>query len=128
MALQQLAAGHLHAGIALLKNNFEAGDFALCARHLKPIDDADQAHHLGEELLGLCKAHPGAGAGALDCLAYVYECSPCSSCRKQAVRAWVATNSVPAWVRAECALDADPETRALVGAAPGTGWPPGAAS
>lgn len=115
VAVHQIANGDMATGIALLVNNFEAGDFALCAKHLQRIDGADDVHHLVGELLDLCEAHPG--LDALDCLLYVYEFSPCSTCRNRAVKALVKTNSAPAWVRAEAAFDADPETRALVGAA-----------
>lgn len=50
---------------------------------------------------------------ALDCLLYVYEFSPCSTCRKRAVKALTDVNTAPAWVLAESAFDADPEKRAL---------------
>jgi hypothetical protein len=79
---------------------------------LKRLDDADEVHHLVGELLDLCEAHPG--ADALDCLLYVYELSPCSTCRRRAVEALIDTNIAPAWVLAESAFDADPDTRALV--------------
>ena len=116
VAMRQIAEGDMAIGIALLVNNFEAGDFALCVKqHLKRMDDADEVHHLVGELLDLCEAHPG--VDALDCLLYVYEFSPCSTCRNRAVKALVGTNTAPAWVRAESAFDADPETREFVGTA-----------
>ena len=111
-ALRLIAEGDMANGVALLVNNFEAGDFARCAEHLKRLDDADEAHDLVGELLDLCEAHPG--ADALDCLLYVYERSPCSNCRGRAVKALTDTNTAPEWVLAESAFDADPDTRALV--------------
>ena len=111
-ALRLIAEGDMANAVALLVNNFKAGDFARCAEHLKRLDDADKAHYLVGELLDLCEAHPG--ADALDCLLYVYEQSPCSNCRGRAVKALTDTNTAPAWVLAESAFDADPDTRALV--------------
>ena len=110
-ALHLIADGDITNGIALLVNNFEVRDFAFCAGHLEWRDDTDEVHRLVGQLLDLCEAHPG--AHALDCLLYVYELSPCSTCRKRAVKALTDTNTAPAWVLAEAAFDADPDTRAL---------------
>lgn len=79
-------------------------------RHAAPLNAPD--HDLLCRLLDLCNAHPG--ADALDCLLYVYERSPCSTCRNQAVRALMHAQIAPEWLRAECLFDADPATRALV--------------
>ncbi len=114
IALRLIADGNMTNGIALLVNNFEGGDFALCAEHLKQLDDVDEVHHLVGVLLDLCEAHPG--ADALDSLLYVYECSPCSTCRRTAVEAMLNSKNAPTWVLIESAFDADPDTRALVGA------------
>lgn len=111
-AMQLLVDGDIANGVALLVNNFEAGDFALCEKHLERLTDADEAHHLVGSLLDLCEAHPG--ADALDCLLYVYELSPCSICRSRAVKALIDTNTAPEWVLTECTHDADPDTQALV--------------
>jgi hypothetical protein len=113
-AMRLLTAGDLANGVTLLVNNFEASDFAMCAEYLAPLHDADQAHRLVGELLDLCEAHPDSGAS--HCLLYVYELSPCSICRKRALKALIDTNAAPAWVLTEAAHDADPDTRALVAA------------
>ena len=110
-ALGLIADGDTANGIKLLVGSFVAGDFDLCSRHLEPLDHADEAHQLAGSLLDLCEAHPG--ADALDCLLHVYELSPCSTCRRRAVKALIAQDIAPAWVIAEAALDADPETRSL---------------
>ncbi|AQL38553.1 hypothetical protein [Pseudomonas syringae] len=112
VAQRLIAGGNVANGVALLVKNFCEGDFAMCSEHLSPFDDADEMHHVGEEVLGLCEAHPG--HEALDCLLYVYEFSPCSTCRTRAVKALIGTNTAPAWVLAESVFDADPDTRALV--------------
>lgn len=103
--------GKLANGVTLLVNNIAAGDLALCAARLVRLHDPDDAHDLVEALLDLCNAHPG--SEVLDCLLYVYEHSPCSICRQRAVTALSDTRTMPAWVLAESALDARPETRLL---------------
>lgn len=114
-ALRLIADGELANGISLLVNNFEAGDFDICSAHLKPLADADEAHRLVGSLLDFCETHPG--THALDCLLYAYEQSPCSTCRRRAVKAMITSGTTPAWVLAESASDADPDTRALVSTA-----------
>lgn len=101
-------------GFNLLVNNFEAGDFAWCMKHLPEPGEAedDDIHHDLTSLLDQGKAHPG--PEALGCLLHVYELSPCSTCRWQAVEAMVGSNTTPAWVLAEARFDAVPQTRALV--------------
>lgn len=111
-ALRLITDGDIANGIALLLNNFVEGDFSTCAAKLGRFDDADETHHLVGQLLELCELHPG--SGALECLLYVYELSPCSTCRRRAVKALVDTNTAPTWVLAESAFDADYETRAIV--------------
>ena len=106
-----IAGGDLASGAALLVNNFDVSDFDLCARNLALCDDSDENHHLAMEVLTLCEAHPC--AEALECLLFVYEYSPCSTCRRGAVKALIELNIAPLWLRAESAFDADPETRAL---------------
>lgn len=113
-ALQLLAEGDIANGIRLLVANFEDGDYAMCVKHLERLrfDDADERHHLGMEVLELCQAHTA--IDALDCLLYVYEFSPCSTCRANSVRALIEINVAPDWVIRESKFDADPDTRALV--------------
>ena len=113
-ALRLMADGDMALGVALLENNFKAGDFALCAGFLERLEDLDEAHFLAGRLLALCEAHPV--AEATGCLLDVYAHSPCSTCRRQAVEQLVDMDAVPGWVQAEAAFDADPDTRALVAA------------
>jgi hypothetical protein len=65
------------------------------------------------ELLDLCEAHPG--DEALDSLLYVDEFSPCTTCRRRAVKTLIDTNTAPSCVLTACAFDAALETPALVG-------------
>ncbi|MCJ1887196.1 hypothetical protein LNN38_20205 [Pseudomonas sp. LA21] len=111
-AKRLIADGDMANGIALLVNNFIEGDLTMCAGQLVRFENADETHNLVGHLLDLCEAHPG--FEALDCLIYVYEFSPCSTCRRQAVKALVSMNSTPSWVLEEAAFDADPETREFV--------------
>lgn len=113
-AMRLIDGGDLANGIALLVNNFEASDFAMCTKYLEPLHDADQTHRLVGALLDLCEAHPGEEASR--CLLYVYELSPNSIYRRRAVKALTDANAVPAWVLTEAAHDADPDIRVLVAA------------
>lgn len=113
-ARRLIAYGNVASGFKLLVNNFEDGDIAVCAEHLTLHEDIDQTHHLVGNILDLCKAHPG--ERTLDCLLYVYEFSPCSTCRQRAVKALTKISNTPAWVLAESAFDADPDTRVIIGA------------
>lgn len=110
-ALRLMASGDLASGVTLLANNFEPGDFASCAGSLETPGD-DDAHSLVGSLLDLCKAHPV--AESLGCLLDIYEHSPCSTCREQAVALLIDTDGVPRWVLEEASFDANPDTRALV--------------
>lgn len=112
-----IARGQITNGVALLVNNLADGDFSRCAEHLRRLEDADELHHLIGEVLNLCEAHPG--VEALDCLLLIYEVSPCTTCRRQAVKALMASNTAPDWVLEECMFDVDPDTRTLVGVEPG---------
>ena len=109
--IQLIAEGDVGHGLALLVNNFEAGDFSMFTVDLLRRADLDDAHGVLFDLLELCQAH--AGDEARDCLIHVYEHSPCSSCRKQAVEAMVNANTAPPWLLAEAVFDAEPHTRAL---------------
>ena len=103
---------------SLLVNNYEPGDFAMCASQMPQLEDVDEAHHLVGSLLDLCSAHPG--SEALDCLLYVYEFSPCVVCRRRAVKEMIDVHTAPGWLLQEGAFDADPQTRALVAAVAGS--------
>jgi hypothetical protein len=111
-ALQLIANGDLAHGARLLVGNFEEGDLSRCAQRFERPTDIDQCHSLCGELLELCAAHPC--PEALDCLLCVYEFSPCSTCRYDAVKALIGIGIAPAWLLEEAAFDADPDTRALV--------------
>ncbi|MDN6860062.1 hypothetical protein QO207_26025 [Pseudomonas sp. CAN2814] len=111
VARKLIMTGNIANGFALLANNFSDGDFAMCVKRLTRFEDADETHHLVGHILDLCQAHPG--AEALDCLLYVYEYSPCSTCRKQAVKAMTQSATTPHWVLEEAIFDAEPETREL---------------
>ncbi|MDD1017318.1 hypothetical protein [Pseudomonas rubra] len=107
-----MAGGDITNGIALLVKNFVEGDFSTCLEQLARLENPDELHRAVGQLLRLCEANPG--NQALDCLLYVYEHSPCSTCRKQAVKALIDTNTAPGWLLLEAAFDVDPDTRALV--------------
>lgn len=112
LALRWIAGGDLADGIQLLTANFERGDFALCALPWSPIDDEDERHRLVSNFVSMCNAHPS--AEALEGLLHVYELSPCSTCRREAVKILLDLDVAPDWLRQEARFDADPATRALL--------------
>ena len=112
VALRRLADGDPAGGIRLLTANFEEGDFALHVPRLQTVDDVDERHHLGSNLVELCEAHPS--ADAFDCLLDVYEFSLCSTCRHRAVKVLLSLDMAPGWLRDEARFDAEPATRELL--------------
>lgn len=111
-ALDLIAQGRTVPGVAMLVENYEEGDWTYCLRYLKPSHDDVQTHQLVMALLDLFEAH--SSPEAVDGLIYVYEASPCSICRSRAVRLMHHNHTLPQWMHAECAFDADADTRALV--------------
>ncbi|MDZ3992301.1 hypothetical protein [Pseudomonas sp. Teo4] len=107
-----IADGDFANGVALLVNNSAEGDFATFVQYLPRLEDNEELHRVVRQLLRFCDANPV--NESLDCLLYVYECSPCSTCRKRAVKAMIDTKLAPSWLLVEAAFDADPDTRALV--------------
>lgn len=112
LALRWIADGDLECGILLLTANFEPGDFALCTPLLESVGDEDGRHRLASNFVAMCEAHPS--ADALEGLLNVYEFSPCSTCRHEAVKVLVDLDIAPDWLRQEARLDVNPETRALL--------------
>jgi hypothetical protein len=107
-ALKLIEAGQPR-GARLLRSNFEPGDFAKLERLLDTLSDIDEAHDLGLSILDIVskQEHPPEAAGLL---LRLYERTPCSRCRNDAVATLVALNVAPLWMAEECRFDADPDT------------------
>jgi len=100
----------------LLRLNFEAGDACLLRRVLETtaqVDD-DLWHVLCRDIREIAEAYPA--PDMLDLLADTYPHQPCSHCRHTALDVLVAHSAVPRWLRHEAGLDANTQTRHLMGA------------
>lgn len=102
LAVELLDAGNLEA-IDLLANNPRPGQFARIYDLLPASPDEERDHRLGMDLTILCSQHRL--PEALDCLVWVYERTPCSYCRGNAVGELVEMGKLPSAIREECLDD-----------------------
>lgn len=96
-------------GARLLRSNFEPGDFARLERLLDALSDIEETHDLGLSVLEIVSKQERPPE-ARDILLRLYERTPCSSCRNEAVTTLVALDAVPSWMAEECRFDAVPAT------------------
>lgn len=102
LAAELLDAGNLEA-IDLLANNSRPGQFARIYDLLPASADEERDHRLGMDLNILCSHHRL--PEAFDCLVWVYERTPCSYCRSNAVGELVEMGKLPPAIREECRHD-----------------------
>ena len=112
-------SSELSWAVVLLKNNFEEQDIeplvAKLPRHrVTDKDERGKMHELGEQITDLAKAF---AAPSLPVMLWLYESTPCTQCRNNAVRYLLKWNLLPARIAAECRDDASEETRGLFDAA-----------
>ncbi|MBB3193894.1 hypothetical protein [Roseateles terrae] len=110
-ALRFMAEGHLAKGLALLVQNFQAGDLEglVDGRACSTLGD-DGVEQLCGPLLDVCEAHPG--GEAKQGLEWVYEHSPCSICRHRAVEESLNEGyDITPGLLQEAAWDAEPRIR-----------------
>ncbi len=117
MALQQLRAGRPR-GARLLRANYRPGDFDLLMPMLRDAPSDETAHDISLAVLDLIGENDPPIDESLDILVALYEHTPCSMCRGDAVSHLVKAGRTPAWIAEECRFDADPDTAGLF-AAPG---------
>ncbi|ATQ42048.1 hypothetical protein [Caulobacter mirabilis] len=117
MALQQLRAGKPR-GARLLQANYRPGDFDLLLPMLRDAPSDEVAHDLSLAVLDLIGENNPPIDESLDILVALYEHTPCSMCRGDAVSHLVKAGQTPTWIAEECRFDADPNTAGLF-AAPG---------
>jgi len=99
--------------VRLLVRNYTAGDHFLIERAL-PAGDGDEVklHHLCSSLVDVFQEN-----GAANCegaMHFVYERTPCSGCRHDAVKLLLAAGAATPALIDECRYDADLDTRDLV--------------
>ena len=88
------------------------GDFLRIEESLRVTQDIHSLHSIGMGLRYLLKTH--CVPESIGCLMFLYENDPCSLCRGEFVENLITLKSIPEWMRDECLLDSDPETRKLV--------------
>jgi hypothetical protein len=100
------------AALDLFVRNYQPEDDARFAALVDAAEDDDELHTLGFGLHDVYQANPTPSAASL--LLRLYERGPCSLCREDVVRLLRDLGALPAWMAAECAYDANEDTRALV--------------
>jgi hypothetical protein len=112
-AFRKLERQELGEGaVRLLKHSQAAGDLSRVAQLLRPLSGDSDTHSLVYDVLEVVKANTA--PDATDALIFVYEQSPCSNCRHDAVEHLVSLETLPAWIEEEARFDALEETRALL--------------
>lgn len=111
LALKKLDEGLAH-GARLLRWNYEPGDFGRLEDLLASVHDPDGLHDLGLSILDIV-ARQDDPPEACDVLLTLYDRTPCSRCRSDAVVALEKLQAVPPWMAEECRFDADPDTVGL---------------
>lgn len=103
--LRNLAAQDWLVGELLpLKSNLQPGDSNLLAASLK-VDRNDYRHHrLIHDLVEICQAHPWPEMSEV--MHFVYQTSPCVSCRRWVQEVMLEQKLLPDWIADEWTYDA----------------------
>jgi HEAT repeat protein len=112
LALERLREGD-STGLRLLKTNYEPGDLETITPLLSGAEDDDKAHDLGLGILDLIGENEVPLDEKRGALLLLYERTPCSMCRADAVTKLVSTGQAPSFIADECRFDADPDTAKL---------------
>jgi len=115
LALKRLQAGD-STGLRLLLSNYEPGDLEPIGAMLSEALDDDEAHDLGLGILDLVGENDVPLAEKRAVLISLYERTPCSMCRGDAVSKLQSAGGVPLSIAQECRFDADPNTAKLFSA------------
>ena len=115
--VRKLALEHLRSedptGLRLLLSNYEPGDLEPIGPLLSEAVDDDEAHILSCGILDIVGENDVPLAEKRAVLISVYERSPCSVCRGDAVSKLQSAGDVPLSIAQECRFDADPNTARL---------------
>ena len=115
LALERLR-GKDSTGLRLLLSNYEAGDLDPIGSWLSEAVDDDEAEDLGFGILNIVGENDVPLAEKRAVLISLYERSPCSICRGNAVSKLRSAGDVPLSIAQECRFDADPNTAKLFNA------------
>jgi hypothetical protein len=112
LALRKIAMGQSSEKIIpLLAKNYRTGDAHLIERVLMTPPDREELHSLVSDLAEVIRANPVSELSRT--MLFVYEESPCSLCRHEAVKALRHCASAPSWLLEEGRHDASDEIREL---------------
>ncbi|MBS0290435.1 MAG: hypothetical protein JSS07_10445 [Proteobacteria bacterium] len=95
--------------IGLFIHNYQVGDYQLIESMLRDDLDEHKIHEIAESLIKICKKHME--PGLINCLLWLYEHSPCSRCRKEAVLLLIKHELLPEDLLQECQFDCDEQIR-----------------
>lgn len=113
LAVEKLKAGRFLEGeLVLLEKNYQPGDAALLERILQIPDDRDLLHGVLFDLVKVFQSNKVAESTNL--MLFVYDQSPCSNCRRNAVEILISTGTAPDWLLVECHYDSSEEIRSMV--------------
>ncbi|MBL8823510.1 MAG: hypothetical protein JNJ77_13055 [Planctomycetia bacterium] len=113
LVVDKLEAGLFIEGeLKLLARNYEHGDAAKLERILHVSDDRDLLHGVLFDLVKVFQSNKVAESTNL--MLFVYDQSPCSNCRRNAVELLLSTGTAPDWLLVECQYDSSEEIRLMV--------------
>jgi hypothetical protein len=113
LALDRVKAGrHNERELTLFRNNYELGDWQLIWESLCWPDLESELHWVLSDLSDVFEANPCEESHEPQLV--VYEHSPCTNCRRRAVKALLDTGRAPGWLVDECRFDANREIRKVV--------------
>ena len=113
LALGKIEGGHVAEGeLDLFARNYATGDEDRFVHALIALPaDACDRHDAWMDVLNVFDSN--SHAVAHPCMLWLYERTPCPTCRSRAVRKLLRANSAPAWLMEEGRFDASADTREL---------------
>lgn len=97
--------------IELFINNYEPGNQEIILSALRDIQDIDTLHGTCMDVIRIFENHNDLALN--DCMLWVYENTPCSTCRKWSVELLDKHGLLPDKLLHECQFDCDEDTRKL---------------
>ncbi len=115
--LEALARGDILVALEILTRSAQVDDVETLLAALRPLEDPHEEHGVAYGLLDLFKHSPEVCDARL--ASYVYDRTPCMSCRERAVEVLVRRGEAPRWLLEECASDGSHSIRERAHAAMG---------
>lgn len=114
-----------HLGLTLLAGSATDADARLFGPLIDASPDDEELHRRCSDILRIVESGRLSAEAAAPLLVRIYEETPCSNCRGDAVRLLARYGRLPPWLAAECVFDVDEVTAAIASAAsgPATGEP-----